>query len=106
MEAAARGAREAGGLTVGVLPGIDPAEANPYIDLALATGIGEARNAVITRSARAIIALPGGNGTLSEVALGLKMGKRVIGLTAWGHIPGVLFADDPEEAVKLALDPL
>ena len=103
MEAAARGAREAGGTTVGLLPGYETGDANPYIDIPLATGLGHVRNALIARSARALIALPGGTGTLSEVALGLKMGKRVVGLTAWEHIDGVLAAREPEEAVRLAL---
>ena len=101
MTAAAQGAREAGGLTIGLLPGSDPEDANPFIDLPLATGLGSARNALIARAAQAIIALPGKSGTLSEVALGLKMGKPVIGLTAWAEIDGVIIASRPEEAVAM-----
>lgn len=103
MEAAAKGAKAAGGLTVGILPGRRHSEANPYIDLPLPTGLGEARNVIIVRAAQAIVALPGGAGTLSEVALGLKMGKTVIGLSAWGHIEGVVSAMTPREAVEKAL---
>jgi len=105
MAAAAEGAKSAGGLTVGLLPGTDRRQANPFIDVPLATGMGHARNALIARAAEAVIALPGGPGTLSEIALGLKMGRRVIGLTAWLEIKGVLYASSPKEAVTLALDP-
>ncbi|MBW1708822.1 MAG: TIGR00725 family protein [Deltaproteobacteria bacterium] len=103
MAAAAQGAKAAGGLTIGILPGTDRQDANPFIDLALPTGLGEARNALIVRAAQAVIALPGETGTLSEVALGLKMGRPVVGLAAWGEINGVLPASDPDEAVRLAL---
>ena len=104
MAAAARGAKEAGGLTIGILPGTNKAAANPYIDLALATGLGHVRNTVIVRSARGIIALPGKSGTLSEIAFGLTMKKPVIGLQAWNHISGVILAATPAEAVDLVLD--
>jgi hypothetical protein len=80
MEAVARGARAAGGLTVGILPGADPHDANPYIAVPLATGMGEMRNALIVRAARAVIAIGGGHGTLSEVALALRIGTPVVGL--------------------------
>ena len=80
MEAVARGVRGAGGLTVGVLPGADPHEANPFVDVPLATGMGEMRNALIVRVARAVIAIGGGHGTLSEVALALRIGTPVVGL--------------------------
>ena len=103
MAAACRGAREAGGLTVGILPGIDRHEANPYVDLALPTGLGHLRNGLITRAAQAVIALPGGPGTLSEVGLALKMGRPVVGLTAWSEIQGVIPAETPKEAVSKAL---
>lgn len=103
MAAAAKGAKEAGGLTVGLLPGNSPDDANQFIDLPLATGLGHGRNALIARAAEAIIALPGGPGTLSEIALGLKMGRPVIGLTAWSEIQGVIPAATPEEAVSIAL---
>jgi len=102
MAAAAQGAKEAGGLTIGILPGSDREAANSFIDIPLATGLGHARNALIARAARVIIALPGQAGTLSEVALGLKMGRPVVGLRAWGEIDGVLPASSPDEAVRLA----
>jgi hypothetical protein len=103
MAAAAKGARAAGGMTVGVLPGSDPSAANPHIDLPLATGLGQLRNFVIVQSASAVIAFPGGPGTMSEVAMALKIGRRTIGLKAWGDLPGILTASTPEMAVNLAL---
>ncbi len=99
MEAACGGAREAGGLAVGILPA-ELAEANKCIDIAIATGMGHARNVIIVKSADAIVALPGSYGTLSEIALALKMKKRVISLKSW-DIPGTLRAETPEEALKL-----
>lgn len=106
MSAAAQGAREAGGLTVGILPGTDKTEANPYIDLALATGLGHVRNTIIVQSAQGIIALPGESGTLSEVAFGLTLKRPVVGLQAWSDIEGVLPATTPAEAVELVLKQL
>jgi len=103
MEAAARGARQAGGLSVGILPGPHHREANPFIDISIATDMGHARNAVVVRSSHAVIALPGESGTLSEVALALKMGIPVVGLKSWEHLTGVVVAAFPTEAVSLAL---
>jgi hypothetical protein len=103
MEAAARGARDAGGLTVGILPGGDRSEANPYIRIAVATHIRHARNSIIAHTADALIAVDGEYGTLSEIALGLKLGKPVIGLkTAWS-IPGMVEVDSPGEAIEKAI---
>lgn len=102
MEAACRGAVEAGGLTVGLLPGQDPTTANPYVRVPLATGLGELRNGLIVRASQALIAVAGGPGTLSEIALALKAGKPVHGLDSW-DIPGVRSAAGPEEAVAAAL---
>ena len=99
MEAAARGARTADGLVVGVLPG-EKIDANPSISIAIATGMGHARNVIIVKSADAVIALAGEHGTLSEIALALKMKKRVISLQSW-EIPGTIKAETTEEAVKL-----
>src|SRR5207247_9321205 len=82
MEAAARGAKQAGGVTVGILAGSDPRDANPHIDIALATGMGEMRNALLVRAAGAVIAIGGGWGTLSEIALALRIGTPVGGLHA------------------------
>ena len=102
MEAACRGAKEAAGLTVGILPGSDRSEANPFVDVVLPTGLGEARNALVVGAADAVIAIGGGYGTLSEIALALKAGKRVIGLGTW-EIEGVVAAEGPEAAVAAAL---
>jgi uncharacterized protein (TIGR00725 family) len=102
MEAACRGAKQAGGTTVGILPGLDRSQANPFVDVALPTGLGEARNALVVRAADAVIAIGGGYGTLSEIALALKSGKRVIGLGTW-EIEGVAAVDGAEAAVAAAL---
>ena len=80
MEAAARGAQANGGTTVGILPGTDPAAANPHIDVPIATGLGEMRNFLIVRAAHALIAIGGGIGTLSELALAQRIGKPAVGL--------------------------
>ena len=99
MEAACRGAKDAGGTTIGILPGLDRSAANPYVDVAIPTGLGEARNALVVRAADAVIAIGGGYGTLSEVAFALKAGKRVVGLGTW-EIDGVEAAGSPEAAVE------
>jgi len=83
MEHAARGARSAGGLTIGLLPGDDPTEANEYIDVAIASGLGHARNAILARTADGIVALGGGLGTLSEIALALRNGRPTVGIQTW-----------------------
>jgi uncharacterized protein (TIGR00725 family) len=102
MEAACRGAKEAGGTTLGILPSLDRAEANPYVDVAVPTGLGEARNALVVRAADALIAVGGGYGTLSEVALALKTGKPVVGLGSF-ELDGMTQAGSPDEAVRAAL---
>jgi uncharacterized protein (TIGR00725 family) len=102
MEAACRGASREGGTTVGVLPGLDRGAANPFVSVAVATGLGEARNALVVRAADALIAVGGAYGTLSEIALALKAGKAVIGLGTW-EIDGVERVEGPEAAVNLAL---
>jgi uncharacterized protein (TIGR00725 family) len=102
MEAACRGAKEAGGMTVGILPGLERAAANRFVDVALPTGLGEARNALVVRAADVLIAVGGAYGTLSEIALALKGGKRVIGLWSW-EIDGMESAESPEQAVASAL---
>jgi uncharacterized protein (TIGR00725 family) len=102
MEAACRGASREGGTTVGVLPGLDRGAANPFVSVAVATGLGEARNALVVRAADALIAVGGAYGTLSEIALALKAGKPVIGLGTW-EIDGVERVEGPEAAVKMAL---
>jgi uncharacterized protein (TIGR00725 family) len=102
MEAACRGAKEAGGLTVGILPGTDRAAANAFVEVAIPSGLGEARNALVVRAVDALIAVGGGYGTLSEIALALKAGKRVVGLDSW-DIDGVVAAADPAAAVAAVL---
>ena len=104
MEGACRGASGAGGLTVGLLPGSDRGAANAYVSVAVATGLGEARNALVVRAADAVIAVGGSWGTLSEIALALRTGRRVVGLETWDlPRPGIERAADPAEAVALAL---
>lgn len=103
MEAAARGAKAEGGLTVGILPGNHKSDSNPYIDVPIATGFGEGRNVIITRSADALIAVGGEYGTLSEIAFGLKTGKPVIGINTW-NIKGIIKADSAEDAVNKAFE--
>ena len=111
MEEAARGAASAGGTSIGLLPN-DRSEANPYITYPLPTGLGEARNFVITHSVDVLIAIGGGLGTLSEIAMALRLGKRVVALQTWsardeaGTPMPVLAASRPEEAVRLALEGL
>ena len=102
MEAAAHGARSAGGHTIGILPSYDRVSANPHIEFAIATGMNEARNAIVVASADAVIALSGEAGTLSEITLALKIGRPVVALGAWHDIAGVRHADDAEAAVALA----
>jgi uncharacterized protein (TIGR00725 family) len=109
MEAACRGAKSAGGLTIGILPGTVRAEANSCVDIVLPTGLGEARNILVVRSAQAVIAIGGEFGTLSEIAFALKLGIPVFGLDTWqlargGTIePIIPQAATAEEAVKRAL---
>jgi len=102
MEATARGVHAAGGIVVGLLPGRDRTEANGYLTVALATGLGEMRNPLVVRSADAVIAIGGAYGTLSEVAFALRTGVPVVGLGTW-DLDDVLVAPGPDEAVELAL---
>ncbi|MDZ7316461.1 MAG: TIGR00725 family protein [candidate division KSB1 bacterium] len=94
MRASAEGAKRRGGLTLGILPGPDADEANPFIDIAVATGMGSARNVINVLSSDVIVACRGGAGTISEIALALKSGKTVI-LLGWSTAP--LFAQEAEE---------
>lgn len=109
MEAAARGARREGGLTVGILPGDRADAANAFIDLPLPTGLGAIRNAVIVRASDAVIAVCGGYGTLSEIAFALRLGVPVVGLKTWSVAKdgktdgGIHPVETPEEAVALAI---
>lgn len=101
MEASSRGAKEAGGKTMGILPGNSPDDANPYIDIAIATGLGYSRNSLVAMNADVLIAIDGQYGTLTEIAYGCIYGKKIIGLGTW-DIPGVIKAKSPEEAIELA----
>ena len=112
MEAVCRGAKAKGGLTVGVLPGEDSSMANPYVDIPIVTGVGYARNMAVVKSARAVIAIGGNYGTLSEIAYALKRDIPVIGLNTWslsrngqedGTITGVgSAAEAVDRAISLA----
>jgi hypothetical protein len=99
MEAASRGAKEAGGITIGILPGREKSDANPYIDIPLPTSIGYARNAIVACSADIIIALPGSHGTSSEISYGLVFNRPVIDLGNW-NIEGMIKAKDLKGAEK------
>jgi uncharacterized protein (TIGR00725 family) len=109
MEAAAGGAMNAGGTTVGILPTTSRLDANPYLTVAVATGMGEARNAIVVRTADVVIAVHGEYGTLSEIALALKMGKPVVGVGTWELVRGgesdgaIVRASSAEDAVAKAL---
>ncbi|MBI5106869.1 MAG: TIGR00725 family protein [Solirubrobacterales bacterium] len=102
MEAACRGAKSRRGQTLALLPGDDRTAANGWVDVAVATGMGEMRNALIVRAADALIAIGGGPGTLSELGFALKTGRPVVGLASW-DIEGMITASEPAEAVARAL---
>ena len=110
MEAACRGARSRGGLTVGLLPGDDREAANGWVVVALPTGLGEARNVLIVRAVDAVVAVGGGWGTLSEIALALRAGLPVVGVGTWElaragtRVEGVVTAGDGRAAVAEALE--
>jgi uncharacterized protein (TIGR00725 family) len=103
MAATSRGAREAGAVVVGILPGADRSAANEWVSVALPTGLGELRNGLIVRAADAVVAVGGAYGTLSEIALALAAGVGVVGLDTW-PIEGVELADTPAAAVEGALE--
>jgi uncharacterized protein (TIGR00725 family) len=107
MEAASKGAKEEGGITIGILPGNDPGEANRYIDIPIVTGLNHARNVLIARSSDILIAISGGYGTLSEIAFGLLLNKKIISLGSWELAPdlvreGIITATTSREAVAKA----
>ncbi len=108
MEAACRGAKRSGGTTVGILPGGDLSEANPYVDVSVVTGLGAGRNLLVVRNAGAVVAVGGGYGTLSEIAFALHLGRFVVGLGTWrlsreGLDVPLVQAATPEEALRLVL---
>lgn len=104
MEAASKGAKEAGAITVGILPGPKAEEANPFVLIPIPTDMGHARNVILIRSAEIVVSIGGGYGTLSEIALALKMWKPVIGLKTWKDIPGVYYVNSPEEVFAKVLE--
>ncbi len=100
MEAASKGAAEAGGVVIGVIPGYERSAANPYVTYIIATGMGHARNVVVAASADAVIAVGGAYGTLSEIALALKLGRPVAAIDPPApDVEGIVAVDTPEEAV-------
>ena len=105
MEAACRGARSMRGMTVGILPGLDREEANGWVEIAIPTGLGEMRNALVVRAADAVVAVGASWGTLSEIALAVKAGKPVFGVGTWDldDDGAIVRCSDPREAVAAAL---
>ncbi|MBC8182331.1 TIGR00725 family protein [candidate division KSB1 bacterium] len=104
MEAVCRGAKQENGLTIGVIPGTQKSDANKFVDIPIVTGIGEARNSIIVRTADAVIAVGGKYGTLSEISFSLAFNKPVIGLNTWENIEGIIYRDSPVEAVEEAFN--
>lgn len=104
MEAACRGAKKSKGMTIGVLPGNRKTDANPYIDIPIVTGMADARNIIIVRSADAVIAIDGKYGTLSEISFCLIYNVPVIGLKTWAIDPTINQAENPEDAVNKAFE--
>jgi uncharacterized protein (TIGR00725 family) len=103
MEYAARAAKENKGLTVGILPSEDISSANPYIDIPIATGMGEARNIIIVKSSDALIAIGKGYGTLSEISFALKLRKPIIGIKTWDISSQIICVEEPDKAVQRAI---
>ena len=101
MEGAAKGCSEAGGMTVGILPGLEKESANPHIKITVPTGLGEGRNLLVVRASDVLVAIAGGHGTLSEIALALKTNKPVIGVETWKNIEGVQYVGTPQEAIEV-----
>jgi uncharacterized protein (TIGR00725 family) len=119
MAAACRGAKEVGGVTIGIIPGYDDRAANPWVDHVICTGLGQARNVLVAATGQALIAVGGGWGTLSEIALGLRLGRPVVLLGGWaalllseevraqlGDVAGAIVAETPEDAVEAAITAL
>ena len=102
MEGAARGAKEAGGMTIGILPGNNADDANQYIDIPIVTGMGKARNSIVVLTSDVVIAIHGQYGTLTEVAYALHFGIPVVSLNSWQVSDDIIIACDPVDAVKKA----
>ncbi len=103
MEGACKGAKENGGITIGILPGSSKDDANPYVTIIIVTSLNHARNNLIVRSSDALIAIRGEYGTLSEIAIALKIGKKVIGIDTWKISEDIIEATDAADAVKKAV---
>ena len=106
MEAACRGAKEADGITIGILPTSNKQDANPYIDLVIPTGLGHARNILVVHASDALIAVDGEAGTLSEIAIALKVGKPIVGIKTWELEGRVPLAEGGRASVAMLLDML
>jgi len=104
MEGAARGAREAGGLAIGILPGDSDADANEFVDIVIPTGMAEARNILVVRTADAVVAFPGKYGTLTEMAFARLFEKPLVSVQAWKLGEEVIQVEDPVEAARLAME--
>jgi uncharacterized protein (TIGR00725 family) len=106
MEAACRGAREAGGITIGILPTTNKRDANPYVDLVIPTGLGHARNVLVVHASDALVAVDGETGTLSEIAIALKVGKPIVGIKTWELEGRVPLAEGGRESIDMLIDML
>jgi uncharacterized protein (TIGR00725 family) len=106
MEAACQGAKKAGGITIGLLPTSDKKDANPYCDLVIPTGLGHARNVLVVHASDALIAVDGEAGTLSEIAIALKIGKPIVGIKSWEREGRVPQAERGDEAVAMLMEML
>lgn len=106
MEAACRGAKEADGITIGILPTSNKQDANPYIDLVIPTGLGHARNILVVHASDALVAVDGEAGTLSEIAIALKVGKPIVGIKTWELEGRVPLAEGGRASVAMLLDML
>lgn len=106
MEAACRGAKEAGGITIGILPTSEKGDANPYVDLVIPTGLGHARNVLVVHASDALVAVDGEAGTLSEIAIALKVGKPIVGIRTWELEGRVPLAEGGRASIAMLMDML
>jgi uncharacterized protein (TIGR00725 family) len=104
MEAACRGAKGEGGLTIGIVPGDSKTDSNPYLDIPVVTAMGHARNIIVIRSSDAVIAIGGSYGTLSEIAFALRLEIPIIGIKTWDVSTEIKKAETPKEAVDMAIE--
>ena len=106
MEAACKGAKEEGGMTIGILPMKERSRANPYVDLPIATGYGEGRNVIIVQSSEGVIAIAGQYGTLSEIAFALNLGLPIVGVSTWDIDAPIIRAEGGKDAVEILFEKL